>query len=71
MHFARARTRLASDARDASLLQWHYGLPKGVMLSHYNLVANVYQTLDSGRGRRDQRKTMSCCAFFRCITFTG
>ncbi len=24
------------------------GLPKGVMLSHYNLVANVYQTLTSG-----------------------
>src|SRR5271157_2177941 len=24
------------------------GLPKGVMLSHYNLVANVYQTLTAG-----------------------
>jgi acyl-CoA synthetase (AMP-forming)/AMP-acid ligase II len=24
------------------------GLPKGVMLSHYNIVANVYQTLTSG-----------------------
>ena len=31
------------------------GLPKGVMLSHFNLVANVYQTLTPGGVWRDQR----------------
>jgi long-subunit acyl-CoA synthetase (AMP-forming) len=45
------------------------GLPKGVMLSHYNLVANVYQTLIPGEAGAVS-VTMSCCAFSRCTTFT-
>ena len=37
------------------------GLPKGVMLSHYNLVANVYQTLISGeRGAIAEDEVLLC-----------
>ncbi len=46
------------------------GLPKGVMLSHFNLVANVYQTLTRWRIWRHQRPRMCCCASFRSITST-
>ncbi len=45
------------------------GLPKGVMLSHYNLVANVYQLI--GPGAAMLKSTTICFAFFRCITSTG
>ena len=37
------------------------GLPKGVMLSHHNLLANVYQTLTSGEtGSITDRDTVLC-----------
>jgi acyl-CoA synthetase (AMP-forming)/AMP-acid ligase II len=37
------------------------GLPKGVMLSHYNLVANVYQTLTPGEcGAINENDVMLC-----------
>lgn len=37
------------------------GLPKGVMLSHYNLVANVYQTLTTGEfGAIAEDEVMLC-----------
>src|SRR3974390_25970 len=37
------------------------GLPKGVMLSHHNIVANVYQTLTSGEtGCISNRDTVLC-----------
>ena len=37
------------------------GLPKGVMLSHHNLVANVYQTLTPGEvGAITEEETMLC-----------
>jgi len=37
------------------------GLPKGVMLSHYNLVANVYQTLTKGEtGAIDDDDVLLC-----------
>ena len=37
------------------------GLPKGVMLSHYNLVANVYQTLIKGEtGAIDDNDVLLC-----------
>ncbi|MFY9661295.1 MAG: AMP-binding protein [Terriglobales bacterium] len=36
------------------------GLPKGVMLSHYNLVANVYQIVGPGASPLDASDTMLC-----------
>ncbi len=36
------------------------GLPKGVMLSHYNLVANVYQTLGPGAAMLTSDDVMLC-----------
>ena len=45
------------------------GLPKGVMLSHHNLVANVYQLL--GPNAAMLKPTTICFAFFRFITFTA
>ncbi|HZD31668.1 MAG TPA: AMP-binding protein [Candidatus Angelobacter sp.] len=37
------------------------GLPKGVMLSHHNIVANVYQTLTSGEtGRAGEDDSVLC-----------
>lgn len=45
------------------------GLPKGVMLSHYNLVANVYQTI--GPTPRRSPPILSCSAFCRSTIFTG
>ena len=46
------------------------GLPKGVMLSHYNLVANVYQTLTAGEFGAVSEE-MFCSAFCRSTTSTG
>jgi acyl-CoA synthetase (AMP-forming)/AMP-acid ligase II len=45
------------------------GLPKGVMLSHHNLVANVYQLLGPGAARFPKPMIILC--FCRCITFTA
>ena len=47
------------------------GLPKGVMLSHHNIVANVYQTLTPGETGCIARQRCRSCAFCRCTTFTG
>lgn len=44
------------------------GLPKGVMLTHHNLVANVYQTLTRENSAPIPART--CCSVScRCITF--
>jgi long-chain acyl-CoA synthetase len=37
------------------------GLPKGVMLSHYNLVANVYQTLTAGEAGAVSEEDVFLC----------
>jgi long-chain acyl-CoA synthetase len=37
------------------------GLPKGVMLSHYNLVANIYQLLGPNATRLSSADTVLCC----------
>jgi len=37
------------------------GLPKGVMLSHYNLVANVYQYLGPNATKTNGTDTILCC----------
>jgi long-chain acyl-CoA synthetase len=37
------------------------GLPKGVMLSHYNLVANVYQLLGPNAAKLNARDNVLCC----------
>jgi long-chain acyl-CoA synthetase len=37
------------------------GLPKGVMLSHYNLVANVYQLLGPNATKLTSGDTILCC----------
>jgi long-chain acyl-CoA synthetase len=37
------------------------GLPKGVMLSHYNLVANVYQLLGKNGAELNSADIMLCC----------
>ncbi len=37
------------------------GLPKGVMLSHYNLVANVYQLLGPNATRLNSADNILCC----------
>ena len=37
------------------------GLPKGVMLSHYNLVANVYQFLGPNATALNSADTILCC----------
>jgi long-chain acyl-CoA synthetase len=37
------------------------GLPKGVMLSHYNLVANIYQLLGPNATELSSRDTILCC----------
>jgi long-chain acyl-CoA synthetase len=37
------------------------GLPKGVMLSHYNLVANVYQLLGTNATRLNSADNILCC----------
>lgn len=37
------------------------GLPKGVMLSHYNLVANVYQLLGPNAAKLNGRDNILCC----------
>jgi long-chain acyl-CoA synthetase len=37
------------------------GLPKGVMLSHYNLVANIYQLLGPNSTRLSSADTVLCC----------
>jgi long-chain acyl-CoA synthetase len=37
------------------------GLPKGVMLSHYNLVANIYQLLGSNVTELSASDTILCC----------
>ncbi len=37
------------------------GLPKGVMLSHYNLVANVYQTLTAGEAGAVSNEDVLLC----------
>jgi len=37
------------------------GLPKGVMLSHYNLVANVYQLLGPNATKLNSADTILCC----------
>jgi len=37
------------------------GLPKGVMLSHYNLVANVYQLLGPRTARPWRQTTFMLC----------
>ena len=37
------------------------GLPKGVMLSHYNLVSNVYQLIAPNTVHLDGNDTIQCC----------
>jgi long-chain acyl-CoA synthetase len=37
------------------------GLPKGVMLSHYNLIANVYQLLGPNATRLNSADNILCC----------
>jgi long-chain acyl-CoA synthetase len=37
------------------------GLPKGVMLSHYNLIANVYQLLGPNGSALNSADTVLCC----------
>src|SRR5579863_4070974 len=37
------------------------GMPKGVMLSHYNLVANIYQLLGPNATEINSRDTILCC----------
>ncbi len=37
------------------------GLPKGVMLSHYNLIANVYQLLGPNATQLDAADNILCC----------
>lgn len=37
------------------------GLPKGVMLSHFNLVANVYQLLGPNGAQLSRADTLLCC----------
>ncbi len=37
------------------------GLPKGVMLSHYNLIANVYQFIGPGASRLSGNDRILCC----------
>ncbi len=37
------------------------GLPKGVMLSHYNLIANVYQLLGPNGSALNSRDNILCC----------
>jgi long-chain acyl-CoA synthetase len=37
------------------------GLPKGVMLSHYNLIANVYQFLGPNGSALNSRDNILCC----------
>ncbi len=37
------------------------GLPKGVMLSHYNLVANVYQLIGPNASHLNSADTLLCC----------
>ncbi len=37
------------------------GLPKGVMLSHYNLVANIYQLIGPNATALNGRDTILCC----------
>jgi acyl-CoA synthetase (AMP-forming)/AMP-acid ligase II len=37
------------------------GLPKGVMLSHYNLVANIYQLLGKNGAELSSSDVMLCC----------
>jgi long-chain acyl-CoA synthetase len=37
------------------------GLPKGVMLSHYNLIANVYQLLGRNAAELNSADVMLCC----------
>ncbi len=63
-----AGTRLPEPERDSRLTlatlpfsSGTTGLPKGVMLSHYNLVANVYQTLIPGEcGAIAEDEVMLC-----------
>src|SRR5579871_1136111 len=37
------------------------GLPKGVMLSHFNLIANVYQLVGPGSAELSSADTILCC----------
>jgi long-chain acyl-CoA synthetase len=37
------------------------GLPKGVMLSHYNLIANVYQFIAPNGSKLNSADNISCC----------
>jgi long-chain acyl-CoA synthetase len=37
------------------------GLPKGVMLSHYNLIANIYQLLGPNAAALNSADTILCC----------
>jgi long-chain acyl-CoA synthetase len=62
--FAAALPRPADDsARTLAALPYSSGttgLPKGVMLSHYNLVANVYQLIGPGASMLSEADVMLC-----------
>jgi len=60
------------DSEDIAVLQYTggtTGTPKGAMLTHYNIFANVIKTESWGKTAQDAAKT-DICWLFRFFTFT-
>ena len=47
--------------RGAAVFQRNHGLPKGVMLSHLNLVANIYQLVGPNAALLSNTDNILCC----------